>query len=106
MPENRWPGSIELGKRIAEQRKKVGVSRQELANLANIDVSNLSRIENGSGNPGFYTIIRIAACLGIDPGPLVSGIGLDQIPPSEGVLTAREWASAQRAERRARSHQA
>ncbi|HWD62055.1 MAG TPA: helix-turn-helix transcriptional regulator [Humibacter sp.] len=100
MPDNRWPGSVELGERIAKARERAAISRQELANLANTDVSNLSRIENGFGNPGFYTLVRIAASLGVDPADLVKGIGVDMIPSAAEVLTVREWAAARRAELR------
>ena len=100
MPDKRWPGSIELGQRIAKARERAALSRQELANLANMDLSNLSRIENGLGKPSFYTLVRIAARLGVDPGALVKGIGIEMIPEAAEVLTVREWAAAQRQRRR------
>lgn len=100
MPDTRWPAAIELGQRIAEARKRADLSRQDLADLAHTDLSNLSRIENGLGNPSFRTLIRIAASLGEDPSYFVKGIGLDMIPETAEVLTVRQWAAATRAEQR------
>lgn len=61
-----------------------------------MDLSNLGRIERGTINPSFYTLVRIAASLGIDPGDLVRGIGKDMLPPRAEVLTVKEYARAKR----------
>jgi transcriptional regulator with XRE-family HTH domain len=96
MPEKRWPGAIELGRRISQARQKDGVSRDTLAALAGVDLSNLGRIERGVVNPSFFTLVRIAGSLEIDPGDLVRGINADMLPPHAGVLTAREFADERR----------
>lgn len=97
MPEDRrWPGSVELGRRIVEARRRVAATREELATLAGVDLSNLGRIERGTINPSFYTLVRIAVSLGIDPGDLVRGIGEDMLPPRAEVLTVQDYARAKR----------
>ncbi|HEY5222958.1 MAG TPA: helix-turn-helix transcriptional regulator [Microbacteriaceae bacterium] len=96
MPEKRWPGALELGRRIVKQRQLDGLSRETVAALAGVDLSNLGRIERGDVNPSFFTLVRIAGTLGIDVAELVAGIGVEMLPPHTAVLTAREFANERR----------
>lgn len=62
----------ESGKRITEPiwvrmkriRERKGLTVRELANLSNLNASNLSRIENGCLDAQLSTIERIASALG------------------------------------------
>lgn len=45
-------------------RKEKGISQQELSKLTGIAQADISRIENGNGNPSFKTLKRIAEGLG------------------------------------------
>lgn len=85
-----------MGRRIVEARRRVAATREDLATLAGVDLSNLGRIERGTVNPSFYTLVRIAASLGIDPGDLVAGIGMEMLPERAEVLTVQEFAKARR----------
>lgn len=91
MPETHWPGLIELGRRVVEARNRATLSREDLANLAGMDVSNLGRIERGLVNPSFLTLVRIASSLDMDVGELVGRIGKDMLPPSVVTFSAREF---------------
>lgn len=53
-----------LGKRIVELRKNAGISQSELANVAGMEKSNLSVIENGKSNPQILTLVRLASAMG------------------------------------------
>lgn len=54
-----------LGKRIVELRKNAGISQSELANIAGMEKSNLSVIENGKSNPQILTLVRLASAMGV-----------------------------------------
>jgi transcriptional regulator with XRE-family HTH domain len=52
------------GKHLRALREQVGWTQAEVADLAGIDVVELSRFESGGGDPRSATIDRIAAVLG------------------------------------------
>jgi transcriptional regulator with XRE-family HTH domain len=83
-----------LGERVRAHREALGISQQDAANLANIDVSNFGKIERGKANPNLHTIIRIATVLGVDPGLLMHGLSGQMVPESNRRLTAREFMRA------------
>jgi transcriptional regulator with XRE-family HTH domain len=53
----------ELGKLIADLRKKKGLTQEELVELCNINVRTIQRIEAGEVNPRSYTIKNILEAL-------------------------------------------
>ena len=55
--------AVLFGRRIRELRMKQGMTQEKLAECAGIDLSQLSRMENGHGNPKFETLERIAGAL-------------------------------------------
>lgn len=50
---------------IAKKRKDVGLSHQKLAELAQIDRSTISLIENKKRNPSFLIILKLCRALDI-----------------------------------------
>ncbi|MFC6355080.1 helix-turn-helix domain-containing protein [Luethyella okanaganae] len=88
-----------LGARVRESRLRLGLSQEDVADLAEIHVTNLGKIERGQANPSLTTIVRVAGVLDVDPGDLVRGIGLDHLPPRSHRLTAADLIR----ERKARS---
>jgi transcriptional regulator with XRE-family HTH domain len=52
-----------LGTRIRELRHEQGWSQEHLAELAEIHVNHLRRIERGEANPTYLVLLRIAAAL-------------------------------------------
>lgn len=54
-----------LGDRVREMRKERGLSQEALAELADIHVNHLRRIELGQANPTYLVMLRLAAALGI-----------------------------------------
>lgn len=49
---------------ICEARISSGMSQIELSKKSGISQADLSRIENGNGNPSIHTLKRIATALG------------------------------------------
>jgi len=55
-----------LGKRIKELRKRNNLSQEKLAELAGIEPTSLSNIENGRNYPSFITLEKILKILKTD----------------------------------------
>jgi transcriptional regulator with XRE-family HTH domain len=80
-----------LGERVLKERQRVGITQMDVANLAGINVAHYGRIERGTGNPNLETLVRLAGVLGIDPGDLLRGMTVDQLPPSRVSYTAADY---------------
>ena len=52
-----------IGRRIAEIRREVGMTQDQLAEKADISVVHLSNVERGKKMPGLPVLIRIAEAL-------------------------------------------
>lgn len=60
-----------LGKRIASLRIEKGFTQNELADLIDIERSNIARIEAGNTNPTYLTLSKISIALSISVSDLV-----------------------------------
>ncbi len=56
-----------LGKRIKFFRKRLGLSQTQLAELVNIEMKSLSRIESGYNYPQCENLVAIARVLKVAP---------------------------------------
>ena len=65
---------ITLGQHLQQLRLKQGLSLSQLAADAGIAKSNLSRLEQGNGNPTVDTIWRLAVQLNMPFGALVAPV--------------------------------
>jgi transcriptional regulator with XRE-family HTH domain len=54
-----------LGKAIVARRKALKMTQADLASIINMEVPNLSVIENGKSNPQILTLTRIASALDV-----------------------------------------
>lgn len=54
----------ELGSALAEARAELNLSQQKLSEITGVQQSEISRIENGLGNPTTSTLTRLAGALG------------------------------------------
>ena len=54
-----------LGEKIAEQRKKLGLSQEELAEKLNISQKSISKYELGDRKPQYKVLVRIAEYFGV-----------------------------------------
>ncbi|ARC56342.1 hypothetical protein AS850_04535 [Frondihabitans sp. 762G35] len=78
---------------------RLGLSQNELADLAGMNVSNYGKIERGIGNPVLHTIVRLASVLGIDPGALVAGLSGEDLPPVVETFSAADYVRERRSRR-------
>ena len=54
-----------IGKRIAEERSKLGLSQRDLASMAGYDPATIAKIELGRWSAGIDVIGRIADSMGL-----------------------------------------
>ncbi len=71
-----------VGLVIRRLRKNKGLSQDVLSGFAGIARTHLTMIENGTKQPNFETIWKIAQALGMSPSELVQQIELE-MPNSE-----------------------
>ncbi len=48
------------------QRKKLGITQQDLAEMAEIGITTIKQIESGKGNPSISTVEKILDVLGME----------------------------------------
>jgi transcriptional regulator with XRE-family HTH domain len=80
-----------VGERLKAARLELGVSQMDLAYLAGMNVANYGKIERGIGNPTLDSLVRLAGVMGLDPGTLVAGLGLSDLPPVKSSYTVAEF---------------
>ena len=51
---------------MKDQRKKLGISQQDLAEMADVGITTIKQIEAGKGNPSLSTIEKILEGLGME----------------------------------------
>ena len=54
----------ELGKQIAERRKKKGLSQQDLAEMSGISPRTINAVEQGKANPSINVLSKMVKPLG------------------------------------------
>lgn len=57
---------VALGTRLRKYREDMNLTMQELANLADVDLSQVTRIESGKVNPQYVSLLRLAIALDLD----------------------------------------
>ncbi|WP_440657184.1 helix-turn-helix transcriptional regulator [Clavibacter nebraskensis] len=76
--------AAEFGSRVREQRQRIGISQETLAELSGIHWTALGKIERGQRNPSLRNIIKIASGLDVDAGLLATGLTADMLPQDDG----------------------
>ena len=61
----------DLASNLRAARVAAGISQEELALTAEIDRTYVSQIERGIGNPSVRVLVKLAACLRLDPADLL-----------------------------------
>ena len=59
-----------MGANVHARRVLAGLTQQQLAELADVDLRFLQRIERGAGVPSFPTVVALADALGANMGEL------------------------------------
>ncbi len=65
---------LELGQRIRAQRKRIGLTQEQLALVADIDRSYFGSIERGERNLTFTVLCRLCEALECDVADLSAGL--------------------------------
>lgn len=71
--------NVLVGKVIRRKRTQKGMTQELLSGLAGIARTHLTMIENGTKQPNFETIWRIAIALDMKPSELVGEIEMESI---------------------------
>jgi len=82
-------GVGQLGQRLAQIRKRQGMSQAELAELCGVDPVTVSRWETGTRVPDLHAVIRLTQALGVGLDVIVGPIyrpQLDTDDPAEVEL--------------------
>lgn len=66
---------LTLGQKVAEARKRAGISQQGLSEKLDVNRPTLSKIELGNTHVDIYTILLICRALGLDIDYFVPGSG-------------------------------
>lgn len=80
MKEPRSAASAHVGRIVRDLRHRATLSRKALADLADMDVSHLARIEMGQGNPTLFVLIQLATALDVEPTRFIEGLEADDLP--------------------------
>lgn len=80
------PAAARIGELIADERRRRGITQDELAVLTQIDSSNIRGYEKGRALMGIPTLVRIADALKVEPGMLLDGVTVDMfaLPAEDG----------------------
>ena len=62
-----------VGKNVRRLRLQKGMTQEELAFEAEIDLTYVGGIERGRRNPSLMVLVRIAKALGVQPPQLLEG---------------------------------
>ena len=69
---------IRLGKRLQEERKRIGLTQQEIADMAGVRREMWSRYENGSVSPG-ARVFKAISELGMDQLYILTGTRINPV---------------------------
>jgi len=61
----------QFGENLKKIRNERNLTVRALADLADMDYTNISNIENGQSNPSMTTVIFLAEALQVDPAQLL-----------------------------------
>ena len=65
---------VQLGRSVRRRRKALGLSQEELAEIADLRWTYIGGIERGERNVGLLNIVKVARALGTHPSRLLADI--------------------------------
>jgi transcriptional regulator with XRE-family HTH domain len=77
MPRVTSNAAAHIGQRIAERRRQLALTQDQLAAGSGIDSSNIRAYESGRATPSIHSLTRIAEALNCEPGSLLEGLSSD-----------------------------
>lgn len=78
------------GQRIREARKSVNISQLELGERLGVSQAMIAQYENGTRNPKFETLQKIASALEIDVTELLQPLKVTEIDLGDGLKQRKE----------------
>lgn len=63
-----------LGERVRARRRELGVSQEDLGDLAGLHRTYVGHLERGEINPSLLNVLKVAAALDVDAGELIRGL--------------------------------
>jgi transcriptional regulator with XRE-family HTH domain len=63
-----------FSRKLRELREALGLTQEGLGQLAGVDRTFVTALETGKRNPSFWTIVRVATGLDVEPGTLLDGM--------------------------------
>ncbi|MBN9613725.1 MAG: helix-turn-helix transcriptional regulator [Actinobacteria bacterium] len=94
--------ATEIGRRIRAARHELGISLEDLGELAEVNWTTIGKIERGASSPTVESLIRIATALEVDPGVFITGVTADHYGGRVHQLTARDLINARQEQDRPR----
>ncbi|MFC5337192.1 helix-turn-helix domain-containing protein [Leucobacter denitrificans] len=85
-----------IGERIRDARRALGISMDDLSELAEVSLTTIGKIERGTQSPTAETLVRIASALEIDAGSLISGLQAKDFGEREHAYTVKDFLRARR----------
>ena len=67
-----------MGKRIAEHRKRLGLTQDALAEKLGVTAQAVSKWENGTADPSTSNLLKLAKLYGITPEELIRAVQPEQ----------------------------
>lgn len=85
------PAAQAIGDRIRDARLAQGITMDDLAELSEMSLTSIGKIERGAQSPTAETLVRIATALNIDAGSLITGISPNDFGRPTHGYTARDF---------------
>lgn len=85
MPRVPSAAAAHIGAQIADARRRLGLTQDELAVRSSIDSSNIRSYESGRALMNIYSLVRIAEALDVEPGDLLDGVASDMFAPARAA---------------------
>jgi len=74
MPRVASAAATHIGARLAERRRELGLTQDEVGVRSQIDSANVRAYENGRAMPSVHSLVRLAWALDLEPGRLLEGL--------------------------------
>lgn len=104
-PVSRLPARA-VGARVRELRSALGISQQDLADLAMLHASNLGKLERGEANPNLDTLTRVATALETNVSDLTRYVSADHVSPIDRRVTVSDLIRARHSDESVSAHNA
>lgn len=90
VPQTHSDAAVKIGRRVREVRHQLGISLEDLGELAQISWTSIGKIERGVSSPTAESLVRIATALEVDPGAFLTGITADDYGTRAHQVTVRD----------------